>query len=132
MPKQIANKDDFLKNKKVFTTTEARKVGLTKSALRKLSGIVCFGSFPIQTNTGIRTENIWTCDKELFDLVKMAKKLKKSSKSSDEVMRSVQRIEELVRDKLGFNFHFDNNINININVSNNKQNKQNTGEYNDK
>lgn len=126
MPKQSANKDDFLKNKKVFTTTEARRAGITKSDLRKIADIVCFGSFPIQTGSGIRIENIWTCDKELSDLTKIAKKVKKSPKNADKVLHAVQRIEEIVRDKLGFNIPSSGNTDSTVSDS-----KQTTGENND-
>lgn len=104
MPRMLSEEDKlkFFTSRKVFTTTEARKAGIDKSALKERNDLVCFGAFPVKQDKGMRIENIWTHDKELAELATQAKKIKKTGTNADEITQLVSKIENMVREKLGF------------------------------
>jgi|CXWL01.1.fsa_nt_gi hypothetical protein len=93
--------ETFLQTKKIFTTSEARKVGFNKKSLKKIDTIVCLGSFPQPVKNGVSLQSLWTNDAELAELVKTVKKVKKQGQEA--IVGLVNRVEEIVRGKLGFN-----------------------------
>lgn len=91
----------FMKSKKVFTTSEASRNGITKKMLKSFDDLVCFGSFPVAQAKGARQENIWSYDSVLAELTKKARKLKRGT-DLNAVATITKQIEELVAEKLGF------------------------------
>lgn len=90
-----------MKSKKIFTTTEATRAGITKKMLRSFDDLVCFGSFPVRQAKGSRQENIWSYDSVLADLTRKARKLKKGA-DFNAITAITKQIEAMVSDKLGF------------------------------
>lgn len=90
-----------MKSKKVFTTSEASRKGITKKMLKSFDDLVCFGSFPVAQAKGARQENIWSYDSVLAELTKKARKLKRGT-DLNAVATITKQIEELVAEKLGF------------------------------
>lgn len=102
----------FMKSKKMFTTSEASRKGITKKMLKSFDDLVCFGSFPVAQAKGTRQENIWSYDSVLADLTRKARKLKKGA-DINAVAQLTKQIEAMVSDKLGFTKDAsDNNSNI--------------------
>lgn len=91
----------FMKSKKIFTTSEATRAGITKKMLKSFDDLVCFGSFPVAQSKGTRQENIWSYDSVLADLTRKARKLKKGA-DLNAVAQLTKQIEAMVSDKLGF------------------------------
>lgn len=97
----IEKEIEWLKSRKVFTTSEATKFGIDKKRLKALEGVVCLGTFPQEVGGYPRLESFWTYDQELDTLAKSAKKIKKHGQEATKNL--VNRVEEIVREKLGFN-----------------------------
>ena len=92
---------EFFKSHKTFTTSQATKLGFSKSEFKKHKSLVNLGAFPYPQKKGKRLESRWCYDDELASLVKQSKRINKQDPKK--VKEIVSRIEEIVSDKLGFN-----------------------------